>query len=345
MINGIQHIGLGVTDRDRAFRFYKDVLGFAVTMSKHSGNCNGVLPLIEKDETRDVVIALNPYGGGLVELFQYTSKTPKPIPRKVDFTYNGYLFFGLKVKNVGKALEFIERNGGVRVSGPADFTPMRDAGWKTAMFKDPEGIYGVLIEYPGNNVGYGRGKSRIGGVEYVAIGVSDIDKSVDFYSRVLGYDRILYRTEGKAPEWEPAFKNGSTMKRALLQKSRKVRGTFRHFLRGGMIELIEVEGNCGKNNFDGRKWGDIGLMEITFDVTDIEESLKTVTSLGYSIAANCYDQDMGMNTHATFAYFRDPDGSLLEFADIKSLPVPYFVIRLFVNPFVVGIARKLKIIR
>jgi hypothetical protein len=54
---------------------------------------------------------------------------------------------------------------------------------------------------------------------------------------------------------------------------------------------------------------------------------------------------MGMNTHATFAYFRDPDGSLLEFADIKSLPVPYFVIRLFVNPFVVGIARKLKIIR
>jgi hypothetical protein len=53
---------------------------------------------------------------------------------------------------------------------------------------------------------------------------------------------------------------------------------------------------------------------------------------------------MGMNTLATFAYIADPDGSKLEFADISSLPVPYFVIRLFVNPFAVGIAQLLKIL-
>jgi catechol 2,3-dioxygenase-like lactoylglutathione lyase family enzyme len=292
-----------------------------------------------------VVIALNPYGGGLVELFQYTSKLPEPIPKKVDFTYNGFLFFGLKVRNAGKALELIEKNGGERVSGPADFTPMRNAGWKTAMFKDPDGIFGILLEYPGSNVGYGRGRPRFGGVEYVAIGVSDIDESLDFYSRVLGYDRVLYRTEGNAPEWEAALGKGRSVKRALLRKSSKVGGTFRHFLTGGMIELIEVEGNCGRNNFDGRKWGDIGLMELTLDVTDIEESLKTVKNQDVKEAAPPYDQDMGLNTHATFAYFRDPDDSLLEFADIKSLPVPYFVIRLFVNPFVVGIARALGLLR
>jgi catechol 2,3-dioxygenase-like lactoylglutathione lyase family enzyme len=135
------------------------------------------------------------------------------------------------------------------------------------------------------------------------------------------------------------------MKRALLRRSRKSQGTFRHFLRGGMIELIEVDGNSGRHNFEGRKWGDIGLMELTFDVTDIEESLATVKSLGAVEAAPPYDQDMGMNTHATFAYFRDPDGSLLEFADISSLPVPYFMIRLFVNPFVIGLARKFGILR
>jgi catechol 2,3-dioxygenase-like lactoylglutathione lyase family enzyme len=341
MINGIQHIGLGVANRDKAFEFYKNVLGFSVTISRHSGNCPGVLPIIENDETRDVVIAMNPYGGGLVELFQYTSKSPKPVPKRVDFTYNGYLFFGLKVKNVGKALDLIERNGGERVCDPADFTPMRDSGWKTAMFRDPEGIHGVLLEYPGNNVGYGNGRPRFGGVEYIAIGVSDIDKSVDFYSKVLGYDRVVYRTEGTVPEWDAAFDEDRTMKRALLQRSRKAQGTFRHFLRGGMIELIEVEGNCGRHNFEGRKWGDIGLMELTFDVTDIRESFETVTRLGAQEAAPPIDQDMGMNTHAIFSYIRDPDGSLLEFAEIVSLPVPYFMIRLFVNPFVIGAARRL----
>jgi len=79
-------------------------------------------------------------------------------------------------------------------------------------------------------------------------------------------------------------------------------------------------------------------------VTNIDETLEIVTKKGAEIIAPPHRQHMGMNTFATFAYIRDPDGSKLEFADISSLPVPYFVIRLFVNPFVVGIAKRLKII-
>jgi catechol 2,3-dioxygenase-like lactoylglutathione lyase family enzyme len=345
MINAIQHIGLGVTNRDKAFAFYRDALGFSVKIAENSGGCPGVGPIINNDETRDVVIAMNPYGGGLVELFQYTSRAPKPIPKKVDFSYNGYLFYGLKVGNADKALELIERHGGERVGDPSDFTPMRDLRWRTAMFKDPEGIHGILLEYPGNNVGNGTHKPRIGGVEYVAIGVSNIDASVDFYSRVLGYDDVVYRIEGRAPEWEGAFGKGSGMRRALLKKSKKAGGPFRHFLKGGMIELIEVDGNCGKNNYEGRTWGDIGLMELTFDVNDIEACYENARGAGATLAAPPYKDDIGMNTHATFAYIWDPDGSLLEFAEISSLPVPYFVIRLAVNPFVVGTAKRLGLMK
>jgi len=64
MINGIQHIGIGVTDRDKAYLFYNNALGFSVPMSKHSGDCKGVIPLIEKDEERKVVIALTRTGVG-----------------------------------------------------------------------------------------------------------------------------------------------------------------------------------------------------------------------------------------------------------------------------------------
>jgi catechol 2,3-dioxygenase-like lactoylglutathione lyase family enzyme len=344
MINGIQHIGIGVTDRDKAYLFYSDALGFSVPMSRHSGNCKGVLPLIKKDEERKVVIALNSHGGGLVEIFQYTSKKPVPRPKEVDFSYNGCLFFGLKVKNVGKSLGIIERHGGERVTEPSAFTPKAEAGWRTAMFLDTEGVQAMLLEYPGSGMGHGNGGSRIGGVEYVGIGVSDIEDSVEFYTRVLEYDKIVYRTEGTYPEWDPLFGKGRFMKRALLRRSRNADGIFRHFLHGGMIELIQVEGNTGKHNFDGRKWGDIGFMEVAFDVTDIHETLEALKRKGVVIAAGPYVQDMGMNTKATFAYIRDPDGSLLEFADISRLPVPYFIIRLLVNPFAVGIAKKLNLL-
>jgi catechol 2,3-dioxygenase-like lactoylglutathione lyase family enzyme len=345
MINAIQHVGIGVQDRERSFNFYNNALGFSVLMSKSTDNCSGMLPVIENDETRNVIIALNPHGGALVEIFQYVSKTPVPIPENVDFTYNGFLLYGLKVKNINKSLDIIKKHGGSTLTVPMDFSPMKNRGWKTAVFRDPDGIYSILIEYPESNVGYGIGKPRIGGIEYTAIGVSNLKNSLDFYTNILGYDDILYTHEESYSEWDSLFGKGRKIKRSLIRKSEKAQGLFKHFLRGGMIELIEVEGNKGKHNFDGRTWGDIGFMELCFDVTDIKATLKAITNRGVQIVVPAHSQDMGLKTHATFAYIRDPDGSLLEFADISKLPVPYFFIRTLVNPFIIGILKKTKMLK
>lgn len=344
MINCIQHVGIGVKDRERSYHFYSNALGFSVPMSKSTDSCSGMLPLLGQDEIRNVIIALNPRGGALVEIFQYVSREPSPIPEKVDFTCNGYLFYGIKVRNLRRSLEIVERHGGRVVAGPSPFTPLREGGWKTAVFRDPDGIYGVMLEYPGSTVGTGGGRARVGGIEYVAVGVSDIERSVDFYKSVLGYDQVMYRCQGKAPEWSGLF-GERNLKRVLLRRSKPPQGLFRHFLRGGMIELFQVEGNTGRHNFEGRKWGDIGFMELCFDVDDIHRTMKEINARGVPTAVPTHSQSMGLNTYATFGYIRDPDGSLLEFADIKSLPVPYIFIRLLVNPFIIGIARRLRIIK
>ena len=360
MINGIQHIGIGVKDRDKSYDFYKNAMDFSVPLSKNTGNCTGMIPVIKHDEQRNVVIALNPYGGGLIEIFQYITKEPVP-PKDYDFSSNGYLFFGLKVRNIRASMEIIKNHGGIIINNsknsslkdsttkesapneftPDDFTPMKSFGWKTAIFRDIDGIYGILLEYPESNIGYGKGKPRIGGVEYVAVGVSNLENSIDFYTKIMGYTKIVYKADGNFPEWDVLFGKGRKMKRALLMRDRKPEGIFRHFLRGGMIELIEVEGNNGKHMFDGRKWGDIGLMELCFDVTDIDKTLKEVTDKGAEMIVPPYRQDMGMNTYATFAYIKDPDGSMLEFADVHRLPVPYFFIRTLVNPPVIHFAKNI----
>jgi catechol 2,3-dioxygenase-like lactoylglutathione lyase family enzyme len=345
MINAIQHVGIGVRDRDRSFDFYNNALRFSVLMSYSTDNCSGMTAVIGNDETRNVVIALNPRGGALVELFQYISKTPAPIPEAVDFTYNGFLYYGLKVKNVKRSLDIIKKHGGSTLTAPMDFSPLKNRGWKTAVFRDPDGVYGILIEYPESNVGYGNGTPRIGGIDYTAIGVSNLKDSIDFYSKILGYDDIIYTNEGSYSEWDVLFGKGRKIKRALIRKSEKAQGLFKHFLRGGMIELIEAEGNNQKHNFDGRNWGDIGFMELCFDVTDIDATVAEIEKKGVSLAVPIHGQDMGLGTCAKFAYIRDPDGSLLEFADIKKLPVPYFFIRTLVNPFIIGIAKRIKLLK
>jgi catechol 2,3-dioxygenase-like lactoylglutathione lyase family enzyme len=345
MINGIQHIGIGVKNRKKSYGFYNNALGFSAPLSKHSGTCSGVVPIIGKDELRDVIIPLNPYGGAAIEIFQYTSKTPVSIPQEVDFSFNGFLFYGLKVKSIERCLDVIKKFGGTIISHSNLFTPKAEQLWKTAVFQDPDGIYGVLLEYPGNNMGYGNGRPKIGGIEYIAVGVSNLKKSIDFYKGILGYDEVVYTYEGSCPEWDDLFGKGKKIKRALLKRGKKPQGKFRHFLKGGMIELIETEDNKGKHNYDGRKWGDIGFMEISFDVTDVQSTLESMIKKGAELIVPPFKQDMGMNTSATFAYIKDPDGSKLELVELSGLPVPYFLIRLFVNPPMIKIAKKIKIIK
>jgi catechol 2,3-dioxygenase-like lactoylglutathione lyase family enzyme len=352
MINGMQHIGIGVQNREESYKFYNNALLFSVPMSKHEGYCSGVVPIIEHDETRNVIISMNPYGGAAVEVFQYTSKTPVPVPAQVDFLYNGYLFYGVPVKNIEKAVGKVLKNKGRIITDSTVFTPMKDKGWKTAVFTDPFGVTGIMVEYPESFVGYGEGTTKIGGVDYIAIGVSDIERSVDFYKNMLDYDVKVYSSkqnskgifEGECPEWDGLFGKGRKIKRALLVKSEKPQGTFKHFLKGGMIELIEAEGNTGKHSYDGRKWGDIGFMELCFDVSDIQPAIDALVSKGADLAVPVYTQDMGQKTEASFAYIRDPDGSLIEFAEIKRLPMPYWLIRLLVNPTTVKFLKFLKLL-
>ena len=109
-----------------------------------------------------------------------------------------------------------------------------------------------------------------------------------------------------------------------------------------MIELIEVEGNRRRHNYEGRCWGDIGLMELCFDVDNIDATFEYLKKKGVPIVVPVHSQNIGQKSEASFFYIKDPDGSMLEFAKSGKLPAPMFLIRMIVNPVTFGIVNKLR---
>jgi len=76
----------------------------------------------------------------------------------------------------------------------------------------------------------------------VGIGVSDIEKSIRFYSNVLGYSHVVRDEIGVFADLEGAIGGGNEFRRVLLQHPNKRKGAFSDLLGPSEIELFQVEG-------------------------------------------------------------------------------------------------------
>lgn len=95
-----------------------------------------------------------------------------------------------------------------------------------------------------------------------------------------------------------------------------------------MIVLVEARGYEGKPIYEGRRWGDVGIMEMAVEVVEIEDTYKTLLERGAVPFAAPADVDMGMGTKGAVAYIKDPDGNPFEMAEAKKIG--------FLPPKVVG---------
>ena len=128
MIGKIDHVGIAVSNLDKACRFYEDVLGIKVV---------GTEEVVEQK----VITAFIPVGDSEIELLAPTAPD-SPIARFIEKRGEGIQHIALRVDDIEAELERLKA-AGVRL---IDENPRRGAGGTKIAFIHPKATGGVLLE-------------------------------------------------------------------------------------------------------------------------------------------------------------------------------------------------------
>jgi catechol 2,3-dioxygenase-like lactoylglutathione lyase family enzyme len=322
MIEGFEHVGMGVSDIKRSYDFYKNVLGFSIKLNEQETVLEEMTPIIGESVRLATIMAINLAGGAAIELIEHKSTAPRPMP-EVHWGDIGYLAVGLKAFKIDELVGVLEGKGAEFMT-PVIESEVRGGGtWKSAFLRDPDGILLELLET--EELRKAGKKPRIGGFSHVTMGISNMEKTIEFFKRVIGFDVVVVDTEETPAELEQ-ITGGQECRWVTLRQGKEPHTPLP--VEGGMVTLVEARGYGGKPIYEGRRWGDVGVMEMAVEAADIESTYRSVVSAGAEPYHPPTDVDMGMGSKGTFAYIKDPDGNTFEIVEAKKVG--------FLPPKVVG---------
>ena len=146
MIEAFQHIGIGVTDIDRSYHFYKNILGFSIKLNDHEEEMEQMVEIIGSLCRMRVIMAMNLSGGGAVELVQHTDSEPRMLPRTLRWGDKGYLAMGVKAYRLTELVERLEKKGATFIT-PVITTEVSQGGMCNSIYlRDPDGLTVELLE-------------------------------------------------------------------------------------------------------------------------------------------------------------------------------------------------------
>lgn len=311
MITAFQHVGMGVHDTDRTYDFYRKLMGFRIKLSDQTSYLEEMTPIIGALVEMRALMAMNARGGGAIELIEHTSTRPLEPPEPVQWGDLGYLELGLKAYKLDQ-LYLDLKSKGVEFLTPVQSMELSAGGRERyAYLRDPDGLLLQLVEVEGGK------RPAVGGVRHVALGVGDMEKAKAFYRDVMGFGDILQEFEGRVPELD-AVTGGEGMEMAVLGH-RPQGSSAMPMLERAILKLVHTPGYRGKTIYEGRRWGDIGLMEMAFDVSDLSGTVSGLISRGAELFHPPTRVDMGSGTIGSFAYIKDPEGNVVEMVEVEKV--------------------------
>ncbi len=318
IICGIQQMGIGVPNVPEIWAWYRKNFGIDVKvfedaaeaplMIKYTGN------VVHK---RTATLALSMNGGGGMEIWQFTSRPTNKAEFEIQAGDLGLYMCRIKSRNIEASHAFLSKSIGQKVS--EIYTLPNNA--KHFICEDPNGNLFDIVEGE-SFFTTTKHAAQTGGVAGAMIGVSNIEKSLEVYQNLLGYDEIVY---DETKTWDDLAKlTGGTgnFRRVLLRHSTERVGPFSKLLGPSQIELIQsIDRTDVKKMFENRFWGDWGFIHLCFDVQGIEALKIESEALNYPFTVDSGSTfDMG-EAGGRFSYIEDPDGTLIEFVETHKVPV------------------------
>ncbi|MFN0215476.1 MAG: VOC family protein, partial [Saprospiraceae bacterium] len=322
-ISGIQQVGIGVSNVHDAFKWYRQHFGMDVPIFEEAAEAGLMLPYTDgKPQSRHAILALNMFGGGGMEIWQYTGRTPVPPAFQPQLGDLGIGICKIKSADVQASFHYLRKRGVNIQTNPAP----RPDGQEHFFVNDPWGNTFEIVgskdwfstPAPGSNPA---GRSPTGGVYGVFIGVSDMERSLKFYAEILGYQTVVYDYVDDFADWHGVDGGFGRYRRVLLRHPEKRKGPFSTLLGDTEIELVQSLDRQPVKIFENRLWGDLGYIHLCFDITGMTEMKRLCLEKGSPFTVDSSGSfDMG-EAAGYFSYIEDPDGTLIEFVETHKVPI------------------------
>jgi catechol 2,3-dioxygenase-like lactoylglutathione lyase family enzyme len=315
IISGIQQIGVGVTDVDSAFKWYRQHFGADVPAFDDSGEAGfmvrytGGVP-----QVRRALLAINLQGGSGMEIWQFTGRKPQSTSFQIELGDLGIFLARIKSRDIEKTYARLSKS---EAELPGDIC--RDpVDGRHFFLKDPFGNIFQLVE---DDSWFARNGGDTGGVCGCLIGATDIDSSRRLYSAILGYDRVIYDEKGIFEDFAVLPGGKEEVRRVLLAHSEERKGGFSRLIGPSRIELVQCISRKPRKIFEDRYWGDPGFIHLCFDIHGIEAIREKCSEAGFPFTVDSSESfDMG-DAAGHFSYIEDDDGTLIEFVESHRLPI------------------------
>ena len=141
---------------------------------------------------------------------------------------------------------------------------------------------------------------RVVGTNHTSFTVSDLDRSVAFFTEALGFALLHRGPRDPAMIGRVVGVPGADIEVAYVQGP------------GHRLELIEYKAPADRGRVESRPC-DAGFAHVAFDVDDIDAALAAAAAHGVTPLSEPQDLHTGPNAGGRVVYTRDPDGVTVEF--------------------------------
>ncbi|MFK7811343.1 MAG: VOC family protein [Maribacter sp.] len=314
IVNGIQQIGIGVSNVKEVFNWYRKYLGFDILVFKDEATASLMTRYTaEKEEERIAYLTLNMIGGGGLEIWQFKNRVPEAPKSEIILGDLGINIMKLRTTNL-EAIHASLKNHNIE-----SLTEIKTSNLGSHFFfRDPWSNWVQMVE---DDYCFTTSKSFSGGVLGVILGVSDMDESIKFYNEFLGFDKVVYNEISVFEDFSNFLGGSDKFRRVLLRRSAKAVGGFGELYGPSEIELVQSLDRKPNKIYKDRLWGDLGFIHLCFDVQGMDAHREDAKSVGKPFTVDSADSfDMG-DAAGHFSYVEDPDGTLLEFVETHKVPI------------------------
>ncbi len=300
-ISGIQQIGIGVKNTTDAAQRYKNGFGMTTLVFDDTAPAKLMTKFTGGNvHQRHALLTMNMKGGGGFELWQFLDVEPT---ENLNVRYGDLGIFAAIIKTS----DLIASHKKFSIMNGFSAKPIINIDNESSFYtKD---VFGNNFKIVLSDAFFQKMDSDIGGVLGAVIGVSNMDKSILFYKKLLGTVNIVR---------DSANENFRTV--VIYKRATNV-GAFSKLLGDIKIELVQDLKNKRQHIYRDRFWGDCGFIHLCFDVTGMDRLKRMMENDGHLFAVDSSESFEMNKASGRFCYVEDPDGTLIELVETHRVPI------------------------